>query len=265
MVIYVNNTKIKNKLNKKKITTNKITKKKIDKKIINKNFNQKQPVVKKKKFRIKFKFIIIFLLFLFSIGLCVYYIINIKVTNIYISGNSYLTDQEVIELAGIQDYPSTFRNSNSKLEKELEKNMYIKNATVNKKKFTQIFITIEENRPLFYNQLTTKTILLDGNETIDNFNVPILINNIPDVIYDEFTGKMGELNINVLNKISEIKYTPDTVDDERFLFTMTDSNYVYLTLKNLEKINSYNDIVKQFDNKKGILYLNSGGYFEIDK
>ena len=31
----------------------------------------------------------------------------------------------------------------------------------------------------------------------------------------------------------------------------------------LSFINSYNDIVKQFDNKKGILYLNSGGYFDI--
>ena len=74
---------------------------------------------------------------------------------------------------------------------------------------------------------------------------------------------MVQLDIDILNKISEIKYDPDEVDDERFLFSMTDSNYVYLTLNKIEKINNYNDIVKQFENKKGILYLNSGGYFEI--
>lgn len=260
MVIPVNKKNAKNNLNKKKTANNKTTKKQI-----NKNLNHKQPIVKKKRIRIKFGFISILLSFLFLIGLGIYYIINIKITNIYINGNNYLTDQEVIELAGIQNYPSTFKNASSKIEKELEKNLYIKDAKITKKSFTQVFITVEENKPLFYNQLTTKTILLDGNETTDKFNIPILINNVPDVIYDEFSKKMGELNINVLNKISEIKYTPDEVDDERFLFTMTDCNYVYLTLKNLEKINNYNDIVKQFDNKKGILYLNSGGYFEIAK
>ena len=82
-------------------------------------------------------------------------------------------------------------------------------------------------------------------------------------MYDEFVDKMGKLDLNILNKISEIKYDPDEVDDERFLFSMTDYNYVYLTLNKLEDINNYNEIVKQFDNKKGILHLNSGGYFEI--
>ena len=74
---------------------------------------------------------------------------------------------------------------------------------------------------------------------------------------------MRKVKSEVLNKISEIVYAPDEVDDERILLTMTDGNYVYLTLKKFSVINDYNDIVKEFDNKKGILYLNSGGYFKI--
>jgi len=218
---------------------------------------------KKKKFRIKIRFVLIFLLLIILLIFGLNYLLNLKITNIYISGNSYLTDQEVIELAKIQNYPSTFKNYSSKIEKKLEENIYIKEAKVSKKLFTQVFIDIEENRPLFYNPSTTKTTLLDGRKTTDKFNVPILINSIPDSIYDEFTKKLGQISTDVLNKISEIKYEPDEVDDARFLFTMSDSNYVYLTLNKLEKINNYNDIVKQFDNKKGILYLNSGGYFEI--
>ena len=186
-------------------------------------------------------------------------------SNIYIKGNYYLTDQEVIENAKIDNYPSTFKNLSSTLEKRLEKNILIKEAKVSKKMFTQVSITIIENKPLFFNQSTNKTVLLDSGESETVFDVPILINYVPDVIYDEFIRKMGKINIDVLNKISEIKYDPDEVDDSRFLFTMTDSNYVYVTLNKLEKVNNYNDIVKQFDNKKGILYLNSGGYFEIAK
>lgn len=219
--------------------------------------------VKKKKIKIKFKFIFAFLLFFLLIGLGINYLLNMKITNIYILGNSYLNDQHVIELAQIQDYPSTLKNYSSKIKKRLEKNIYIKEAKVYKKMFSQVFITIEENRPLFYNLSTTKTTLLDGKNTNDKFNVPILVNNVPDAMYTSFIKKMGKINIDVLNKISEIKYEPDEVDNQRFLFSMTDSNYVYLTLNKLEKINNYNDIAKQFDNKKGILYLNSGGYFEI--
>ena len=64
-------------------------------------------------------------------------------------------------------------------------------------------------------------------------------------------------------KISEIKYDPNDIDKERFYLTMNDGNYVYLTLNKFNKINSYLEIVKSFNDTKGILYLDSGEYFEI--
>ena len=39
--------------------------------------------------------------------------------------------------------------------------------------------------------------------------------------------------------MSEIKYDPNDVDDERFIITMNDGNYVYLTLHKFNKINHY--------------------------
>lgn len=259
MVILVNNKNI----SKKQINKQKNNKKNTKVQTNKKKVNQKNKKIKKKKFRIKFGVIICFLVLLCLIGLGIYYISNIKITNIYISGNHYLSDQEIIEIGQIENYPPTFKNSSSLLEQKLESNIYIKEAKVTKKLFTQVFITVEENRPLFYNNSINKTILLDRQNTNDKFNIPILINNIPESLYNEFVDKMGKLDSNILNKISELKYDPDEVDDERFLFSMTDSNYVYLTLNKLEDINNYNEIVKQFDNKKGILHLNSGGYFEI--
>ena len=44
---------------------------------------------------------------------------------------------------------------------------------------------------------------------------------------------------------------------------MTDSKYVYITLSKIEKINKYNSIVQELENKKGIIYLDSGDYVEI--
>mgnify|MGYP003496935144 CR=1 FL=1 len=38
---------------------------------------------------------------------------------------------------------------------------------------------------------------------------------------------------------------------------------VYLTLNKFSKLDDYLDIIKEFNNKKGILYLDSGEYFEV--
>lgn len=62
--------------------------------------------------------------------------------------------------------------------------------------------------------------------------------------------------------ISEIEYVPNDIDKERFIITMNDGNHVYITLYKITSINEYIKIVSTLDNKKGILYLDSGNYFE---
>ena len=73
---------------------------------------------------------------------------------------------------------------------------------------------------------------------------------------------MNKVDSDIVKQISEIKYNPNDVDEELFLLTMTDGNYVYITLNSFNQINQYLDIVKNFSNKKGILHLDSGNYFE---
>ena len=46
---------------------------------------------------------------------------------------------------------------------------------------------------------------------------------------------------------------------------MNDGNEVYITSKRTNLLNKYLEIVTKLDNKKGILYLDSGNYFEIKK
>jgi len=44
---------------------------------------------------------------------------------------------------------------------------------------------------------------------------------------------------------------------------MNDGNEVYITLSKITKINKYNEIYSSMDNKKGIIYLDSGDYIEV--
>lgn len=219
--------------------------------------------VKKKKYRIKYQNLIVCFLVLYLLYALISSFINRNITNIYIINNSVLNDQEIIDIAQIGDYPNTINHSTKKIKERLEKSIYIKKAKVYKKNFTEIYIEVEENKPLFYRASSNKTVLSDGKEVNEKLQVPILINYVPDTIYSNFLEKMNNVNSDILKRISEIEYNPNNVDDERFLLTMIDDNYVYLTLYKFDNINDYMDIVKNFENKKGILYLDSGEYFKV--
>lgn len=218
----------------------------------------------KKTKKVKIKYGRIFLA-LVILGLFIYVVttyIKIPIRNIFVSGNEKLSDQEIIDIAGIRDYPSVLSFTNNSLEKKLEKNIYIMSATV-KKDFRTIYIEIKENYPLYYNSVTKKTIMFNNKEINEELQSPILVNSMTNKTYSLFKEKMKLIDKNIIERISEIKYDPNSVDEERFLFTMSDGNYAYITLEKIESINSYVDIIKTFDNKKGILYLDSGEYFEV--
>lgn len=218
--------------------------------------------VKKKKYKIKYQNIIICFFVVFLMYSLLSNFLKKNITNIYIINNSFFSDQEIIEMADLQDYPNNLKNSTKKIKNKLENNIYIKSANVYKKNIAEVYIEIEENRPLFYRSSVNTTVLLDGRKVEEKINAPTLINYVPDTIYDKFVEYMANVNVDILKRISEIEYNPNSVDDERFLLTMTDDNYVYLTLRKFDNINDYVYIIKNFD-EKGILYLDSGEYFKI--
>ena len=224
--------------------------------------NKNKRVVKKRK--LKTKAILISFLFIIVISLCIYYLFQIKITNIYVIDNELLSDYEIIKLAKLEKYPKTMDNSCKEIKERLEKNDLIKKAKVEKKGLlNEVYIYVEENKPLFYYQVMNKVISKDGKKVNGNYNVVVVTNEISVDIYDEFLEKMSKIDSNTMSQISEIKYDPNDIDKKRFYLTMNDGNYVYLTLNKFERINNYLEIVKTFNNAKGVLYLDSGEYFKL--
>ncbi|HHX16778.1 MAG TPA: FtsQ-type POTRA domain-containing protein [Mollicutes bacterium] len=216
----------------------------------------------KKKFNVV-KFLI-FIIVLYIIGFGIYKIITMPIRHIRILNTTYLQDQDILEMAKLDDYPSFLFTTSSSIKENLTKNPFIKNVKIEKKWFSKVYIYIEENKVLFYNRSLGKAILEGNIEVLNNdFVLPHLINYVPDDIYIKLTEKMSIVDNSVLIKISEIEYRPNEVDKERFLLTMNDGNYIFLTLYTFDKINKYNKIVSTFEGKKGILNLDAGNYFEL--
>lgn len=216
--------------------------------------------VKVKKRKINIKKILIFILLIVLLYNLIYFIINIKIKNIYIINNNIISDKEIIELSNLKDYPPYLKTLSFKIEKDILKNPYIKEVEV-EKKLLKIYINIKEYKPLaIYNN----KILLENNTLLDNtYNIkglPIIINEINTL---EFSNNFSKIDNDILLKISQIEYSPNEVDKERYLLYMNDGNSVYITLSKITKLNKYSSIANQMEGKNGIIYLDSGDYIEL--
>jgi len=229
------------------------------------NEKKKAKTTKKKKRKIRYGRVFFALVFVILVIKFSSFCYKAPIKNIVIKGNSFFNDQEIIDLAGIRDYPSSLQNLSVNIEKKLEKNTYIIKAEVDKTFSGTVNIEIEENYPLFYYQPSKKTVLSNGLEVSSEFAIPFVANYIPNTIYDDFLEEMGKISKDVLTRISEIKYNPNDVDDGRFLLSMKDGNYVYLTLSRFSLIDHYIEIISQEElkGKKGIIKLDAGNSFEI--
>ena len=78
--------------------------------------------MKKKKKKMKKGFIkfCLIILILFGISTLVYYGIGPNIKNIYVLDNNYLSDQEIIDLAGLNTYPNFYTTSSSSIKKKLK-------------------------------------------------------------------------------------------------------------------------------------------------
>ena len=227
------------------------------------NEKGKQVVVKKKFKLVKF---LIVLLMLYIVGFFIYKLFVAKINNIYISNNINLTDQEVIDISGLRDYPSFLFTTKSTIKNRLLKHDLIKGVKVKKKIWVIIEIEVDENEPLFIYKKTEK-VILENTKQIDNNNyiLPTITNEIEEDMLNKLVEKYKDIDNEIKLLISEIEYVPNDIDKERFIFTMNDGNYVYITLYKILSINEYIKILPNLENKKGILYLDSGNYFEILK
>ena len=188
-----------------------------------------------------------------------------------VEGNKNLETAEIIEKSGLDKSTSLFKTSVLKVQRNLKELDLVDKVEVKKSLNGKITIKITENKPLFINLLENK-LVLSNKESINytkTYGVPTLINYVPSDIYDELIYGMNKIDPDIINKISELEYSPDksgeiVFDDARFLLRMNDGNIVYINTPNITKLNNYNTIYAEVGSK-GILLLDSSSQNYIFK
>ena len=218
---------------------------------------------KRKKRKIKFKSVLITIFALLIIVLIVYVISLLRVKTYYVYNNKYLSDEEVLEILKLNK-KSSYLLTNTLTEKAIiTNNKRIKDIKIKRTLSLEVKVYVTEYKVLFYDDVNKKSIIENGSKVDYKYdNSPVLVNKIEDKeIYKKFLNKMNKVDNDILDIISEIKYVPNGIDKERFLLSMNDGNYVYVTISKLHKINEYRSVIDSVENKRGILYLDYGNYF----
>lgn len=219
--------------------------------------------IKKGKKKIVF---LIFILLILIVAALIYLLAQLPIKNIYIHDNNIVSDQEIIDQAKLTSYPSFLTTTSYSIKKRVKELNFVKDVKIRKNLLLGIHIYITEYKPLFINNETNKIIFEKGLET-NNDNkeaLPVLTTKIEDKNqYKKLIKKFAKVNDSVKEKISEIIYQPTDYDKDRYMLLMNDKNYVCITLTKIENINKYDEMVTKFEGKNGILYLDSGNYFEI--
>jgi len=164
---------------------------------------------KKVKRKLNIKAFIILLLVLYLIGMLFYTFFTMPIKNIYIKNTNFLSDNEIIEVAGIKDYPSIFKLSSKKLEEKILSLELVEKVKVSKKLNGKLIIDIDEAVPLFYVRSTDK-VVLSSKKHVNNNNkylgIPALINKVPNDLLNKFIEAFKEVDLDILKMINEIEY-----------------------------------------------------------
>ena len=188
------------------------------------------------------------------------------IKNIYIKNTNLILDNEIIEVAGIKNYPSIFKLNTKKIESKISTLELVESVSVKKKLNGSLIINITERKPLFYNRNNQKVILSSTKEVELNtkyLGIPTLVNYVPNDLLKKFVDAFTEIDSNIIKMINDITYDPDinndiTIDKERFLLRMNDTNLVYVNIINMKRLNDYKEIYKNIpENTFGTLYLDS--------
>lgn len=218
-----------------------------------------------------------FILFLFLVGLLLFvlfllgaYVFDVKARTVVVHNNTVLTDQQVMDAAfPNHNFPNFFLVNSNQIERKLKENPIVKSVTLKRKLFFEVHLYVKENKPLFFrediNKITLNSGLSLNNNDDYNFEVPSLINYVPDTKYKILIEKMDSIDYSIIKKMSDIKYDPNKYDEDRFLIFMNDSNKVYINLPKFKNLNKYDSMVEKFEGKRGTLYLDSGNYFKVNK
>lgn len=211
-------------------------------------------------------------IFFFLISIIVYLqspLSNVK--TIEVTGNTLLTDEEVIDLSGLTTSTNVWSLNKKKSRKQMEEHPAIQEVHVKRSLPRTVQIEVEELTHIGYVQeeKTAYPVLLNG-QVLTSMEVnltgdaPLLVGFTDEEMLERMAAELAEVPTSIYNLISEVHWVPTEDNAYKITLYMNDGFIVYGTLRNFaNKMEVYPSIIAQLDEGvKGIIHVGVGAYFE---
>ena len=197
--------------------------------------------------------LLIFLMFLIAFG---FYLSSdhSNVKEINITGNNWLSDEEILDLLDIDVTNKHIFLIPMLLEQRLEKESLIKNVTISKGLFNKLNVSIEESKLIAYileGDLLSVVDVSGNISVLNSKNALFEIQNHPRIkgfndleLLEKFTKEYAQLNESIRNQISDITFDPEEYTiPTRLRIDMSDGMIVFIKIEDLvSSLDSYNQV-----------------------
>lgn len=222
------------------------------------------------------RFILYISVFFILILVVVYFQSSLStVDQIQVSGNHYVSSEEVIKAARITGESGFWDVKAPPLESKIESIGEIESATVEKQFPNDILISVQEfgriaylKEGIRYFPILENGYRLDPLEKNDvPVNAPLLVNWKQGEQLERIAVELSKLPEAIIHRISEIRFSPSAEFPGGIIVYMTDGFEVWATTEDFaENMKSYPSIVEELGEKqRGIIHMRVSIYFESYK
>lgn len=193
-----------------------------------------------------------------------------NVKNIVVSGNDYITKDEMIKQSQLTNQTNIWMIDNKNIEKMIQKNPIIESVDVKRKLPSTVKIQVVENRHVGYIEKDENVYPIFGNGTVLSTpakslgNSPLLLDFSDEDQLTKMVMELEKVPQNILNLISEIHWEPQDKNKNKVMLYMNDGFIVDATIRDFaNKIQIYPSIASQLEpGIQGIIHIGVGAYFE---
>lgn len=193
-----------------------------------------------------------------------------NVKHIIITGNTYVTEKEIIEQSKLTTKTNIWTIDHKKIEKIIHNNPVIESVEVQRKLPSTVYIQVIEYKHIGYIQKESKIYPILGNGTILPVHTesigeaPLILGFTEDEFLKNMVNELEKLPKSILNLISEIHWEPTDENKSKIYLYMNDGFIVDGTIRNFaDKMQVYPSIASQLkQGSQGIIHIGVGAYFE---
>lgn len=182
-----------------------------------------------------------------------------NVYHISVTGNVYLTDEDIIKIANISEDSKYLFVIPSLKENNLKNSSYIEDAKVEKLDNRIIKITVNEVKQVAYlsEDGLNKILLEDGTKLLITKDNSYMTTKLP--LIEGYSNEQLEtilrgfksIDADTINEISEIHRYPFSYDENMMEVIMRDGNFCFVSWTGLEMLDKYYSILSGLDSSLG--------------